>query len=147
MTDVFIPPDLASKLGRLFGAEQERALGRLAVRRGRLTEDQLADAWEERERTSRPLADILAARGWIAPADLVALAESADREDYPALKLAGASVPPEAAAHLDDAARRVGGFVLVERLGRGGAGEVWKAWDARLGRWVAAKFPIALPEE
>jgi len=147
MPDPLVPPGLAAKLGKLFGAEQDRSLGRLAVQRGRLSEAQLAEALQERDRGSRPLAEILVERGWISSADLAALREAADRDDYSAFKGAGAAVPPEVAAHENDPARRVAGLILVERLGRGGAGEVWKAWERRLGRWCAVKFPIALPEE
>jgi tetratricopeptide (TPR) repeat protein len=35
---------------------------------------------------------------------------------------------------------RFGKFVRVSKLGAGGMGEVWKAWDADLSRWVALKF-------
>jgi len=35
---------------------------------------------------------------------------------------------------------RVGKYDLVELLGRGGIGEVWKARDAELSRWIALKF-------
>ncbi len=147
MPDPLVPPGLAAKLGKLFGAEQDRSLGRFAVQRGRLREAQLADALQEAERSARPLADIIVARGWISAAELSALRESADRDDYSAFKLAGAAVPPEVAAHENDPARRVAGFILLERLGRGGTGEVWKAWDRRLARCCAIKFPIALPEE
>jgi serine/threonine protein kinase len=34
----------------------------------------------------------------------------------------------------------IGGYQLVELLGQGGFGEVWKAWDSQLDRYVAIKF-------
>jgi serine/threonine-protein kinase len=39
------------------------------------------------------------------------------------------------------AGRQLGRFTLLERLGAGGFGEVWKAWDELLDRPVAIKFP------
>jgi eukaryotic-like serine/threonine-protein kinase len=136
------------RLGRIFGAEQERAIGRRAVELGRLPPAQFEEAWQEREKTGRPFAEILAARGWLNRAAFDELAESMDRRDYSAFKLAGAAAPPpEVEPLLEDPARRLAEFVLVDRLGRGGAGDVWKAWDRHLGRWCAIKIPLALPEK
>jgi len=48
------------------------------------------------------------------------------------------ATPREVAEALPSA--RFGKFVRTEKLGAGGMGEVWKAWDSDLARWVALKF-------
>jgi tetratricopeptide (TPR) repeat protein len=53
----------------------------------------------------------------------------------------GAAEPavPDEAVYAPVSAR-FGKFIRTRRLGAGGMGEVWKAWDSVLGRWVALKF-------
>ncbi len=129
--------------GRLKGVlrgEQERALGRQAVRAGLLTPSEL----EEHLARGSAIGELLRARG--ATEDEVrVLSGEIDREDF-ALFRPDRPVPPEVAAVQGQTDRRLGEFVLVTRLGRGGVGEVWKAWDVRLGRWVAIKVPMAGPD-
>jgi tetratricopeptide (TPR) repeat protein/predicted Ser/Thr protein kinase len=50
----------------------------------------------------------------------------------------GIPAPPDVASA--PASARFGKFVRTQRLGAGGMGEVWKAWDTQLSRWVALKF-------
>ncbi len=129
MPDAALPPGAEDRLARIVAARQEERRARLAVRRGLLTETRLQEALSSRD--GAPLGGFLVARGWISAGDWAALKGQEE----------AAAHPPEVGTLLDDPARRLGDFVLVSRLGRGGAGEVWKSWDLRLRRWVALKRP------
>jgi serine/threonine protein kinase len=56
-------------------------------------------------------------------------------------------LPAEARPHDRDPSRQLNQYVLVEVLGKGGMGEVWKAWDRKLTRWVAIKFLLGQTDE
>jgi serine/threonine protein kinase len=49
-------------------------------------------------------------------------------------------MPPEVQAIESDETRRLNDYLLVEQIGKGGMGTVWKAWDRKLTRWIAVKF-------
>lgn len=52
----------------------------------------------------------------------------------------GSADPIEVVRARRDAKRRFGKYVIVDRLGAGGMGEVYRAWDETLGRWAAIKI-------
>ncbi|MCE9582437.1 MAG: serine/threonine protein kinase, partial [Planctomycetes bacterium] len=62
----------------------------------------------------------------------------ASMSDSALLRAVSPPLPPEIATAT--ATARFGKFVRLKKLGQGGMGEVWQAWDVPLGRWVALKF-------
>jgi serine/threonine protein kinase len=57
--------------------------------------------------------------------------------------MGSARIPPEVILASQDSSRQLGRYILIERIGKGGMGEVWKAWERNTSRFVAIKFLTA----
>jgi len=129
--------DLARRLGSVLRGAQDLSLGRRAVRAGLLSDHEISGTAD--------IEDLLRKKG-VSVERIRELQAELDREDY-ALFRPDRAMPPEVEAVLAEPDRRLAEFIRVSRLGQGGIGEVWKAWDTRLGRWVAIKLPMASPDQ
>ncbi len=142
------PSGLAERLRRALREEQDALLMARARARGLVNEAAVSSAEAAREQSGdpRPLSEILVATGALAAESLARLENEQAAEDF-ARRSTAVRVPPEIEMSLSDPDRLVDAFVLHERLASGGSGEVWRAWDRRLGRWVALKISNATVED
>lgn|GEM_PF-2824684 len=90
--------------------------------------------------------ELVVAQAWITEAALDALRKEEATDLYGMLDQSVVPLPPEAAARSSEPDRCIADLVLVEQIGRGGTGTVWRAWDRKLGRWVAVKLASAAVE-
>ncbi len=135
----------------------EAAAARYVLARGWITEEQLKEALFEQvtlpagahegRRRPRPLLSILVGREWITQAQAQeaeaacrggSLSRSSD-DTQPSQH----APPDETLIASEDPRNLYGHLVRVARVGQGGMGAVWRAWDTNLRRWVAMKFVSA----
>lgn len=85
-------------------------------------------------------ADTLDLGAAVSPAPVDATPSSGSR------KALTREMPEDVKRAMDDPASRMGNYVMLAQIGKGGMGAVWKAWDPKLARYVAVKFLLASSE-
>ncbi len=137
---------VADRVRRALQEAFEHRLAEAALAQGLLTAERLAQAVTEcgARGPNRRLSDVLVEHGWVDRTALDLIRADLLRDDLsrPSLPRSSA-MPDEARPALNQPERQIGDFLLVALAGRGGAGEVWRAWDRRLERWVAVKIATA----
>ncbi len=113
------------------GHESDVLLVARLVAAGRISAAQLHAALDVQRRrgSTLPLGEVLQSQGILGPGELAPPSSSAPPDE----------VPPEVAGALGDPSRRIGRYVLLAELGRGGMGAVHRGWDLELHRLVAIK--------
>jgi serine/threonine protein kinase len=142
------------------GIEPIPRLGEILIRRGAVTEQQVADALAAQNKkilacqTCRTQVNVEEREDARAYKCVRCGGEMREPEQVSSVSVIDTSVilvprdpvPREVEAAAQDPARKMGKYILLEELGRGGAAIVHRAWDTYLHQYVALKFLKAPPE-
>jgi len=122
-------------------------LGQLAVEKGYLRSEELDELLrtqaegEGDEASHAQIGALLLQKGILSPEQIVDLLREQRRRNLLSLfDQWSEGGPEEVLRFLADPSRHLDDYVLIRKIGSGGTGTVWKAWDQKLRRWVAVKI-------
>jgi len=134
--------DALDRILRGVANDVSRRLGDLALEKGWITRNELQGCLRDQEEDpDRPLGEILVKKGYVRGSQVDALLHEQQGRDLSSFLAArAASAPSEVFEAQNDPERSFGRYVLVEEIGVGGMGRIWRSWDLELNRWVALKL-------
>jgi tetratricopeptide (TPR) repeat protein len=135
-------------MGEPSASDHESLFARLVVEQGLARSEHVAECLDDLRRRAAEgiqslpkLGELLVARGYLT---LEQFQQTLKPGGPASGRAAGpgpsGTLPPEVTAAERDPANVKDNYVRVERIGAGGMGEVWKAWDRDLSRWIALKY-------
>lgn len=120
-------------------------LAELILKEGYITRAQLDEVLAQHALDKRPLITIMLEKGFITNehlatvlTDMRMMVESVPAKSSPTV--ARDQVPDEVRIAAANPKNELGKYILIRMLGKGGMGEVYKAWGTGLHRYVAIKF-------